>query len=313
MDSLSHLVRTLSVSGRVDLHCLLAGIWIADQPKAAPGHVPYHVIFSGKVRVRIGSSAQEFEAGDILIFPHGAGHVLESVALDADNTPSNDSVQQHFNGVVTEITHHGDGPTLEMLCGEFVLGEAGIWLLRALPDVLPIRAKERPSILSLIGMMRDESVEPKPGSAAVVNELSTALFTLLMRRVMTEKYVNGSVLALLADARISRAVDAVLQNPAQAWTVDALAKQAHLSRATFARRFTQCSGMAPLEWVTQVRMELAARLLTHEGMAANHVAQRCGYASEAAFGRVFKKHYQVGPGAYRRSMLNKNKPDHSYA
>jgi AraC family transcriptional activator of mtrCDE len=178
---------------------------------------------------------------------------------------------------------------------------------------LPIRAKERPSILSLIGMMRDESVEPKPGSAAVVNELSTALFTLLMRRVMTEKYVNGSVLALLADARISRAVDAVLQNPAQAWTVDALAKQAHLSRATFARRFTQCSGMAPLEWVTQVRMELAARLLTHEGMAANHVAERCGYASEAAFGRVFKKHYQVGPGAYRRSMLNKNKPDHSYA
>jgi AraC family transcriptional regulator, activator of mtrCDE len=306
MDSLSHLVRTLSVSGRVDLHCLLAGIWIADQPKAAPGHVPYHVIFSGRVRVRIGHSIQEFEAGDILVFPHGVGHVLESIAHDANHTPSDDDLQQRFNGVVTELIHPGDGPVLEMLCGEFVLGETGIWLLRALPDVLRISAKDRPSVLSLVGMMRDESVEPKPGSAAVVTELSTALFTLLLRRVMTEQYVHGSVLALLADTRISRAVDAVLQNPAQAWTVDTLAKQAHLSRATFARHFTQCSGMAPLEWVTQVRMELAARLLMHDGMAANRVAERCGYASEAAFGRVFKKHYQVGPGAYRRHMLNRS-------
>jgi hypothetical protein len=100
-----------------------------------------------------------------------------------------------------------------MLCREFVLGETGTSLLRAMPDVLRIRAKERPSILSLIGVMRDESVEPKPGSAAVVTELSTALFTLLLRRLMTEEYVNGSVLALLADTRISRAVDAVLQDP----------------------------------------------------------------------------------------------------
>jgi AraC family transcriptional activator of mtrCDE len=71
--------------------------------------------------------------------------------------------------------------------------------------------------------------------------------------------------------------------------------------------------MAPLEWVTQVRMELAVRLLTHEGMAANHVAERCGYAPEAAFGRVFKKHYRIGPGAYRRRTLNKSEPDHSSA
>ncbi|RUL64173.1 AraC family transcriptional regulator [Dyella dinghuensis] len=306
MDSLSHLVRTLSVSGRVDLHCLLAGIWIADQPKAPPGHVPYHVVFAGGVRVRMGHNVHEFEAGDILVFPHGAGHVLESIAQDANHTPSDDNLQQHFNGVVTELIHPGEGPALEMLCGEFVLGETGIWLLRALPDVLRISAKDRPSVLSLVGMMRDESVEPKPGSAAVVTELSTALFTLLLRRVMTEQVVHGSVLALLADTRISRAVDAVLQNPAQPWTVDTLAKQAHLSRATFARHFTQRSGMAPLEWVTQVRMELAARLLTHDGLAANHVAERCGYASEAAFGRVFKKHYQVGPGAYRRRTLNRS-------
>jgi AraC family transcriptional activator of mtrCDE len=30
------------------------------------------------------------------------------------------------------------------------------------------------------------------------------------------------------------------------------------------------------------------------------VAERCGYRSDAAFAKVFKKHMGVGPGAVRR-------------
>jgi AraC family transcriptional regulator, activator of mtrCDE len=303
MDSLSHLVRMLSPSGRVDLHCHLAGVWAAEHPTAPPGHVPYHVILGGKLRLRIGQRTQTFEAGDVLVFPQGVGHMLESVELNENETPPGDQGQHHFNGVVTEIRSDGEGPPMDMLCGMFVMRETSSSLLRSLPEVVHIRSGERPALRALLSMMRSESVDPKPGGSAVIDELSTALFTLLLRHLMAEQQLNGNVLAVLADPRMSRAVEAVLSRPAHPWTVGTLAEQAHLSRATFARRFAELGGMPPLEWVTTVRMELAARLLVREGMAANQVAERCGYASEAAFGRVFKKHYHSGPGAYRRSML----------
>jgi AraC family transcriptional activator of mtrCDE len=304
MDSLSHLIRMLSPTGRVDLHCVLAGVWAAEHPTAPPGHVPYHVILGGKLRLRIGHHAQEFGAGDVLIFPQGIHHSLESIYLKENDPPPEDDSRRHFNGVVTEVHSHGDGHALDMLCGMFVMRETGGSLLRSLPDVIHIRSDGRASLHALISMMRNESAEPKPGGAAVIDELSTALFTLLLRHLIATQQLSGNVLALLADSRMSRAVEAVLSRPANPWTVGTLAAQAHVSRATFARRFTELSGMSPLEWVTSVRMELAVRLLLREGMAANRVAEHCGYASEAAFGRVFKKHYQSGPGAYRRRMLN---------
>ncbi|MBE1159038.1 AraC family transcriptional regulator [Dyella acidiphila] len=308
MDSLSHLVRMLSPSGRVDLHCHLAGTWAADQPAAPPGHVPYHVILGGRMRVRIGRRVEEFEAGDVLIFPQGSHHVLESVDLPADAAPPDGGGERHFNGVVTEIRSEGEGVLLDMLCGVFVMRETGSSLLRSLPEVIHIRSGERAALRALIGMMRSESVEPKPGGSAVIDELSTALFTLLLRHLISTGQLSGNVLALLADARMSRVVEAVLAQPAQSWTVGSLAAHAHVSRATFARRFTELGGMPPLEWVTTVRMELAARLLLREGLSANQVAERCGYASEAAFGRVFKKHYRSGPGAYRRKLQHAQEP-----
>jgi len=303
MDSLSHLIRALAPAGRVDLHCLLAGIWANQQPAAPPGHVPYHVILGGKLRLRMERTTRVFEAGDVLIFPHGSSHVLESIVLGENDIAPDDQGEQHFNGVVTQIVSHGEGTALDMLCGKFIMGETGTSLLRSLPDVLHVRIDEHTPLFALTQIMRNESAEPKPGSTALIDELSSALFTLLLRRLMAEKQLTGTVLALLADARMSRAVDAVLMDPAQSWTVATMAERAHVSRATFARRFAQLGGMPPLEWVTSVRMEMAARLLVREGLAANLVAERCGYASEAAFGRVFKKHYRSGPGAYRRDML----------
>lgn len=303
MDNLSHLIRALAPAGRVEQHCLLAGIWVAPHPEAPPGHVPYHVILGGKLRLRSARGAQIFEAGDVLVFPHGTGHQLESALLGEHDAAPDDDSERHFNGAVTQIVTHGEGPVLDMLCGKFIMGETGSSLLRSLPDVLHIRVGGPAPLFALIDIMRSESADPKPGSAALIDELSSALFTLLLRRLMAEERLTGTVLALLADPRLSRAVEAVLLNPAQAWTVGTMAERAHVSRATFARRFTQLGGLSPLEWVTGVRMELAARLLVREGLPANQVAEHCGYASEAAFGRVFKKHYRNGPGTYRRERL----------
>ncbi|SDP39393.1 AraC family transcriptional regulator, activator of mtrCDE [Ralstonia sp. 25mfcol4.1] len=305
MDSLSELVRLLAPSGTVDLHCRVAGAWSAHNAQAAPGHVPYHAILDGHADVSMGSEPLRVGAGDVLLFPHGAAHTLSGVHGGTTRQGAASGPEsRHFNGVVTEVTVPGAAEPLDILCGTFVLGSSAGVLLRALPEMLCVRTGANGDaglrwLRGLIGMMHVEADAPGPGSAAIIADLSTALFTVLLRTLIAQGAVSHGVMALMADARLARAVDAVVRHPERPWTVDSLAEVCNVSRATLARRFAQL-GITPLELVTTLRMERAARLLRRDGLSAAAVAEQCGYASQAAFGRVFAQHFGLGPGAYRR-------------
>ncbi|MGO4764983.1 AraC family transcriptional regulator [Cupriavidus sp. 2KB_3] len=302
MDSLSELVRLLAPSGTVDLHCRVAGVWSAFNAQAAPGHVPYHVILEGQIEITVGDARLRAAAGDVLLFPHGAAHTL--IGLQAGSRTVAES--RHFNGVVTEVTVPGAAAPLDILCGTFVLGSSADVLLRTLPEVLCIgtddanRNGDASWLRGLIGMMHAEADRPRPGGAAIVADLSTALFTVLLRALIERGGVSRGLIALMADARMARVVEAVVRAPEQPWTFDSLAALCNVSRATLARRFAQLGGMTPLELVTTLRMERAARLLRQDGLSAAAVGEQCGYASQAAFGRMFAQHFGIAPGAYRR-------------
>jgi AraC family transcriptional activator of mtrCDE len=137
---------------------------------------------------------------------------------------------------------------MDFLCGRFVLGVPGGVLLRTLPEVVGLRTAARADcawLASLVEMMRHEAAAAEPGSPAVVSQLSTALFTLLLRALMADRQVTHGLLALLADPRLSKAVDAVLRAPARAWTVERLAGVCHLSRAAFARQHDAVRRLTP--------------------------------------------------------------------
>jgi len=305
MDSLSELVRLLAPSGTVDLHCRVAGAWSAYNAQAAAGHVPYHVILDGSAEILVGKEVLRVSAGDILLFPHGAAHTI--VGFKGSTRRAAES--RHFNGMVTEVTVAGAGAPLDILCGTFVLGNSADILLRSLPEALCVTTAaygvhtagdDTDWLRGLIGMMHVEADLPQPGGAAIIAELSTALFTILLRTLIARGSVAQGLLALMADARMAKAVDAVVRAPEKPWSVDRLAAICNVSRATLARRFAQLGGITPLELVTTLRMERAARLLRQDELSAAAVGERCGYASQAAFGRVFKQHFGMGPGAYRR-------------
>ncbi len=67
-----------------------------------------------------------------------------------------------------------------------------------------------------------------------------------------------------------------------------------MSRATFARRFQQLSGMGVQAFVRLLRMSMAAKLLRQTNLSSSQIMAQIGYQSEAAFfDAFFLKHSSV--------------------
>ena len=73
------------------------------------------------------------------------------------------------------------------------------------------------------------------------------------------------------------------------------------SRSALADHFTQLVGCPPIQYLTQWRMQIAAKRLLDPGVKILAVAHEVGYESEAAFSRAFKKFVGRSPGQWRTS------------
>lgn len=297
MDTLSQLIALLAPHGSVDLHCRFAGRWQADHPQMPAGVMPWHAILEGEALLSVGGTTRRVKAGDVLLLPQGAPHLLSSVAQSG---PAAVKSRRH-NGTLTEVVAQGEGGELVVLCGEFHFGVNGALLFDGANGVVQVETAARDdcrSLRALLAMLAEESLSGKPGGSVIVRELTATFLTLLLRALLNEN--APGMLALLADKRLAPAVAAVFADPAAPWTLETLAQRCFLSRATFARHFASRYAVTPLGWLTQVRMALAARLLATGEMAVGRVAEACGYQTQAAFTRAFKICHGVTPGQFRQ-------------
>ncbi len=84
-----------------------------------------------------------------------------------------------------------------------------------------------------------------------------------------------------------------------------LADVAGTSRSTLALRFKQTAGLAPLEYVSHWRMQLAARALRDSKATISSIAQTLGYGSDSAFSNAFKRIMKCSPRDYRSRQASR--------
>ncbi|MBB3121685.1 AraC-like DNA-binding protein [Massilia violacea] len=145
-----------------------------------------------------------------------------------------------------------------------------------------------------------ELAAPSPGSSIVVQNLGQIMLVQVLRLYLAqEENSTPSWLIALADPRVGAAIQAIHANPARPWTVADLAKAAGVSRSTLALRFKQKAGVAPLDYVSRWRMQLAARALKTETSTISSIGQKLGYDSDSAFSHAFKRIMQCSPREYR--------------
>jgi AraC-like DNA-binding protein len=104
----------------------------------------------------------------------------------------------------------------------------------------------------------------------------------------------------LRDPLVARALALLHGAPAQRWTLAALAAQTGTSRSVLAERFLRFIGQPPMQYLRQLRMQLASRLLVEDGAKVVSIAAAVGFESEGAFSRAFKKCVGLSPDEWRR-------------
>ncbi|MDG9856670.1 MULTISPECIES: AraC family transcriptional regulator [Pseudomonas] len=301
MNSIDHLIQLAGLRGSLDLRCRFLGDWALDHEPLPEGTAQYHVVLSGSCRAEMpDGQALDLEAGDVLVLPDGAAHLLRSQgARVAAQSP-----EVHEAGLLP-VHRLGTGEgELDMLCGSFHY-QRGSLLIGSLPSVLKVSCQDNglgDAVAALVGLLRAEADGNQAGARFLVDALSSALFTLILRVYLQEHTPSSGTLALLADRRLSRAWQAMLDDPAHEWTIEALAERANMSRATFTRLFTQVAGRSPWALLTTVRMELAYRLLSTSQLRLCDIAAQVGYQSQASFTKKFRDTYGEAPGRLRRAV-----------
>ncbi|SAL74839.1 AraC family transcriptional regulator [Caballeronia peredens] len=300
MDALDKLIQLANLTGALDLRCLLSGPLELDHAPAPAGESLYHVVLDGACTVlRHGHAPLELKAGDIFLLPRGDAHVVSIKPREAGAAAA--PVEKHDNGAVTVETNcGGQRPGVDLLCGRFLYAPRAL-LIDVLPDVVHVSftRASAPYLDPLVQTMRREADEAQLGAPSIVTALSTALFTMVLRAWLAEQPSLAGVLALLANRRLGASIIAMLERPAEPWTLEMLAREAAMSRATFMRAFSAHSDSSPLALLSHVRMQLASTMLTHTKKSIADVAADVGYQSEAAFSKRFKELYGVAPGKFR--------------
>ena len=178
-----------------------------------------------------------------------------------------------------------------------------------MPDYLVIRNEMMSAtgyMYGLINFMIYEVETNRQGAEVVINRLSDVLFIHVIRTYIEQYQLTHGFIAALADTRLARGLNAFHRQPDKTWSVQQLAKEAGMSRSAFAEHFHRIVGQTPLQYLTQWRMQTAYNLLSTTDYSTQQIAEQCGYQSEAAFAKVFKKFYGKGPGAVRREAKQKH-------
>lgn len=238
------------------------------------------------------------QAGDFVLMPATPGFTLSSpepaVPVFLDPIA--------MQGTVGELRHGrqtGDAE-VRMLGGyfEFDSPDAAL-LVSLLPALLHVRGLE--SLSLLVRLVRDESLQARPGRELVLARLVEVLLIEALRSHPQDNAPPG-LLRGLADARVAVGLRLMHGAPAHTWTVDALAREAALSRSTFFERFSRAVGLPPMEYLLVWRMALAKDLLSRTGLAIAEVAERVGYGSASTFSTAFSRHVGLPPGRYARQQ-----------
>lgn len=310
MDVLDDILGALALKGALYFRTDFSGPWSVAVPELGRA-ARFHLVVQGAVRVAIGDETVELRPGDLILIPGGRRHVLADPSAPPAAAPPLETVLAEAGYTGEGVLALGDGDpaaATQMICGHFDFRPgADHPLLRALPDHMVFTAAARAASPFLDDMLRLAArrlYEGEMGSVAAATRLSEIVFIELLRAGVAGAPALRRIMQGLADPQIGKAILLIHRAPEARWTIERLGAEIGMSRSSFAARFTELIGVAPMAYLADWRMQRALAMLEGGRSSIQEVATFTGYASQAAFTRAFSGRFGEPPSAWRRSIAS---------
>jgi transcriptional regulator GlxA family with amidase domain len=121
-----------------------------------------------------------------------------------------------------------------------------------------------------------------------------------LRRPGTQSQFSIPLIAQTADKhRLSPLTDWIVAHPGHAHAVPQMAASVAMSQRTLYRVFREELQMTPTEFVEQVRLETAKRLLVEGNDTVDRIAFKSGFGLRSRMCAVFQRRLRISPTQYR--------------
>lgn len=241
------------------------------------------------------------KAGDCFLVSRGRGFVMARNPGARKRITVQDLARSpHEHGVAV---FNGGGDVVSIGAAFRFDGHFADVVLRALPPVIHIPAHlDQAAVLRWsLDRFGAEFHGHGAGRSLMMAYLAPLILLQTLRLYLATAGNDRNWLAALSHPKLSKAIAAMHADYGKAWSLDTLAGAAGMSRAGFAATFKKQVGIAPIDYLTQWRMQIACELLQQGKLGMAEIAARVGYESESAFSAAFKKVVQCRPGFYQRN------------
>ncbi|TCU80642.1 AraC family transcriptional regulator [Bradyrhizobium sp. R2.2-H] len=159
----------------------------------------------------------------------------------------------------------------------------------------------RDPFLSTLSSILLTAIEQDPSTDQLfVDHLGLSLLAHFAQTYGGMRRRNGTAEGGLAPWQERRAKEIMRVRLSSNLTIADVAAECKLTPSHFARSFRRSTGVAPHQYLSQLRIEEAKRMMLTTKLPLADIALICGFADQSYFTRVFSRSVGASPGAWRR-------------
>jgi transcriptional regulator GlxA family with amidase domain len=104
--------------------------------------------------------------------------------------------------------------------------------------------------------------------------------------------------------RLNRVIEIVMNSFQQEVRLDEVASEVKMTAPSFSRYFKQRTRKTFSEFVIEIRLGHASKLLMDDQMSVAEICFACGFNNLSNFNRQFKEHYKVSPLKFKKQFIS---------
>lgn len=134
---------------------------------------------------------------------------------------------------------------------------------------------------------------------------------LVLRILRSQKLVPVSINTVRMTKECAQIKEYLDTNYAEHITLDTLTSLTHMNKYYMAHSFTKYTGLSPIQYLNQRRLETACQLLRDTDFSIAAISSQTGFSSQSYFTQSFRKCYGTTPIKYRQAHAQEQLRSHT--